>query len=191
MKNLRKQIQLALDTFKAGKLSEAEKLAKKLINTNPKVVFLYNLLGLILVEKKDFNKALEYYEKGIKIDPKEAVIYNNIAILFYNNWFSGNAKKIENLYKKSISLNENIPETYNNLGNLYKDINKYDDAIKNYEEAIKKDKKFSFAYLNLATTYISLGRINDAKIIQSKNTKAVPLYNLSLSTFIIRRLLSN
>ena len=68
MENLKKQIQHAVDAFKSGRILEAEDLTGKLIDSNPNVVFLYNLMGLILVEQKEIDQALSYYEKGIKID---------------------------------------------------------------------------------------------------------------------------
>ena len=39
-------------------------IAKKLIDANPKVVFLYNFLGLISAEQKKIDIALKYYEEG-------------------------------------------------------------------------------------------------------------------------------
>ena len=48
MESLKKQIQLAVDAFKSERILEAEDLTRKLIDSNPRVVFLYNLLGLIL-----------------------------------------------------------------------------------------------------------------------------------------------
>ena len=52
MENLKKQIQSVVDIYKSGDLAKAELLSKKLIKSNHKVVFLYNLLGLILVDQK-------------------------------------------------------------------------------------------------------------------------------------------
>ena len=92
-----------------------------------------------------------------------AEIYNNMGILFFKNKYSGNSKKIEDFYKKSISLNENIPEPHSNLGNLYKFQNNHVEAIKCYKKAIEINPKFSFALLNLASLYLSLGDIDDAK----------------------------
>ena len=43
MENLKKQIQHAVDAFKSGRILEAEDLTRKLIDSNPKVVFLYTL----------------------------------------------------------------------------------------------------------------------------------------------------
>ena len=50
------------------------------------------------------------YEKGIKIDPNFAIIYNNLGLLFTENKFD--EKKGEDFYKKSISLNQKIPELH-------------------------------------------------------------------------------
>ena len=80
MENLKKKIQLAVNAFKSGRILEAEDLARKLIDSNPNVVFLYNLMGLILVEQKEIDQALSYYEKGIRIDSNFAEIYNNQTI---------------------------------------------------------------------------------------------------------------
>ena len=106
MENLKKQIQQAVDAFKSGRILEAEDLTRKLIDSNPKVVFLYNLMGLILSAQKEEDKALEYYEKGIKIDPNFAMIYNNLGLLFAND--ESDNIKAENFYKKAISLDKII-----------------------------------------------------------------------------------
>ena len=68
MEKLKEQIQSIVDIYKSGNLLEAEFLTGQLINNNPKVVFLYNLLGLILAEQKKDDQAMKCYEKGIDID---------------------------------------------------------------------------------------------------------------------------
>ena len=52
MQSLKEQIQEVVDIYKSGNLSRSEILTKKLIKANPKTAFLYNLLGLILVDQK-------------------------------------------------------------------------------------------------------------------------------------------
>ena len=132
MEKLKKQIQSIVDIYKSGNLSKAEHLTKKLISNNPKVVFLYNLLGLILVEQKKTDQGMEWYERGIKIDPNFAMIYNNIGLLFFERKTSDNIKKAENFYIKAISLDKKIPEPQNNLGNLYNYVDKVEEAIDCY-----------------------------------------------------------
>ena len=82
MKNIEKKIEEIVSLFKSKKLLKAEKYNKALIIEYPKVVYLYNLLGLILSEKKQPLEALEYYNKGLEIDPKNSMIYNNIGSIY-------------------------------------------------------------------------------------------------------------
>ena len=67
MENLQKQIQSVVNIYKSGNLNQAEILAKKLNYENPKVVFLYNLLGLIFVDQGKIDQAIDYYKKGLVI----------------------------------------------------------------------------------------------------------------------------
>ena len=182
MEKLKKQIQEAVDFFKSGKISKAQQLSKKLIITNPKVPFLYNLLGLISVKLEKIDIALKYYENGIKIDPNYPQIYNNIGILLFNYKYSGNVEKIENFYKKSISLNQNLPETHNNLGSLYESINKFDKALDCFKRAITADNKFFHAYHNLGNIYTSMGNFDEAKRYLHKSIKINPYYTNSHRT---------
>ena len=67
MEKLKKQIQSIVDIYKSGNLSKAEHLTKKLISNNPKIVFLYNLLGLILVEQKKLIKEWSGMKEALKL----------------------------------------------------------------------------------------------------------------------------
>ena len=127
MEDLKKKIQVAVDALKSQRFNEAENLTKKLIIENPKIVFLYNLLGLILVQQEKFDEALECYKKGIEVDPNFAMSYNNLGLLYINN--KSDSKKAEYFYKKAISINPKLTESYNNLGTLYKSLDKFDLAI--------------------------------------------------------------
>ena len=163
MQKLKEEIQFALNIFKSGNLSKAEHASKKLIKANPNVVFLYNLLGLILSGQGKSEQAIECYEKGIKIDPKFAMIYNNLALLLVNKQSSSDMKKAENYYKKSISLNEKIPEPHSNLGSLYNFRGKYKDAVDCYKKALSINSKFAAAHFNLGTVFITTGKFIEAR----------------------------
>ena len=67
MENLKKEIQQVINLYQSEKFSKAEALGKKLLEKNPKVPFLYNLLGLILMGLKKNDEAIKCYEKGINI----------------------------------------------------------------------------------------------------------------------------
>ena len=182
MENLKEEILEVVNIYKSGNLDKAEKLTTELIKKNSKVAFLYNLMGLILSGKENFDKAKNYYEEGLIIDPNYAMIYNNLGLLYLNKkelYFDNkkdneNIKKAEGLFKKSISLNEEIPEPQTNLGSLYSNLNKIDDAIECHKKSIKINKRFYFAYLNIANVYVSIGKFNEAKTNLKKAIKIKP-----------------
>ena len=168
MEDLKKKIEEAVELYKSRNFAKCEEVTKKLINLNSKVVFLYNLLGLVLYELNRIEEAVESYEKGIKLDPNYAMIYNNLGLIYYNKSskvkdYDSNIKKAEELYKKSLKLNPKIPEANSNLGNLYNSIGNNNESIKYHNLAIKSDPKYFYSYHNLAHVYISIGNFTEAK----------------------------
>ena len=160
MEILKKKIQTILNLYNSGKFSKAELLCKDLIKSNPKVVYLYNNLGLILTARKKIDQAIFWYEKGLKIQPRYAMIYNNLGAIYK---LKKDIKKAEYYYKKSIELDDKIPDAENNLANLYISINRFTEAIKCYKNAIKKNKNFVVAHHNLALAYKTLGEFKNAE----------------------------
>ena len=88
MDTLQKKIQHLLNLFKLNNLSKAELFGKELIKENPNNVILYNILGLILTYQKKTDEAIKWYEKGITINPDFAMIYNNLGMIFKNDFIS-------------------------------------------------------------------------------------------------------
>jgi len=168
MNDLKEKIQASVNLYKSGNFIKCEETTKILIEQNPKVVFLYNLMGLALTALKRNDEAIKVYNKGIKIDPNYAMIYNNLGTIYYgkNSFaedYQSNIKKAEQLYKKSINLNPKIPEANSNLGNLYNSIGKNEESIKYHKLAISADRKYLFSYLNIANVYIAIGDFSNAR----------------------------
>jgi len=174
MDKLKEEIKLAVNIFKSGNLLKAEEVSKKLVKQNPQIAFLYNLLGLISVNRKKVDEAKDWYEKGLKVDPKYAMIYNNLGLLYFDKKTKENCKKAEDCYKKSISLDKNIPEPHTNLGSLYSWLNKNKEAIECHEKAIQIDPKSAGSHYNLSNVYISLGKFKEAIINLRESIKLNP-----------------
>jgi len=184
MNDLKEKIQIVINLYKTGKFAKCEEFANKLIELNPKMVFLYNLLGLALTAQKRDDEAVECYNKGIKLDPNYAMIYNNLGTIYYNKNsigkdFERNIKKAEELYKKAIKLNPKIPEANSNLGNLYNSIGKNDESIKYHKLAISADAKYLYSYLNIANVYVAIGDFNEAKKYLNESIKLNPNFTSS------------
>tara|TARA_B100001123_G_scaffold382087_1_gene452974 strand:+ start:707 stop:2260 length:1554 start_codon:yes stop_codon:yes gene_type:complete len=160
MENLEKEIKNTLDLFKSNKFSDAETNVKKLLEQNPKVPFLYNLLGLICAAQKKDDEAIMHYEKGISINPDYSMIYNNLGTIYKSK---KDYIKSESYYKKSLKLNDKIPEAHNNLGNLYNNLNRHEEAIKCFDKSIKINSNFYIGHYNLGVLYKSIGKFEKSK----------------------------
>jgi tetratricopeptide (TPR) repeat protein len=101
----------------------------------------------------------------------------------------GNFEKAKNLFKKVISINNNIPEVYNNLGSIYLNEKNFKEAIKYLNQAIKLNPKLSIAYLNLGIIY---QKVNDFKLAEENYLQSILFnkYNL-LALFNLGNLYSD
>jgi len=163
MDNLKTKVQFIVNLYKLKNLIQGEKEAKKLLREYPNVVFLYNILGLILVDLKKFDDALACFERGLKVNPKNidnALIYNNLGSIYL---YRENFLEAEVCFKKSINVNKKNPEAMNNLGNLFLKQNKYKDAIDSYKKVIDINSNFLPSHYNLAILYKSIGNFIKAK----------------------------
>ena len=177
IENIKLKIQSIVDLYKSGDLSKAELLNKKLIEYHSKSAFLHNLLGLILAGQEKIEEAIQSYEKGINVDPKFAMTYNNLGLLYFH--YKSDNEKAENLYKKSISLDSKIAEPHNNLGTLYNALDKFKEAIDCYKKAIHVNPKFAQPHHNIGNVYTAIGNFKKATIHFKESIKLNPSYSNS------------
>jgi len=76
-------------------------------------------------------------------------------------------------YERALQYSPESPVLYNNLGILYGDMNRLDDAIHMFEKAIEVEPKYIYAYHNLGKAYHLTG----------EDKKAVALYEQLLEVF--------
>ena len=163
MENLKSKIQFLVNLYKSKNLNKAEIYAKKLLRENSRIVYLYNILGLILNDLNKTDESIDCFQRGIKINPKNidvALIYNNLGTVYF---YRRNYFEAENCYKNAININNKNFEAYNNLGNLFIQQNEYDKGIYNYKKSIEINEKFIPAIYNLAIAYKNIGNFTESK----------------------------
>ena len=104
---------------------------------------IYYLFGNAYNDKKEYDKAIEAFEKAIEINPKKDEAYYNM----------GNAYNDKKEYDKAIEINPKKDEAYYNMGNAYNDKKEYDKAIEAFEKAIEINPKDAKAYYNMGYAY--------------------------------------
>ncbi|MCB2196648.1 MAG: CHAT domain-containing protein [Bacteroidetes bacterium] len=181
-----------LNFGKAGKLDSAlfftEQALHILEGTKTKESTLlantYQSLGIISRHLGKFDDALKYYDQSEIIYKQNkqknllAYLYSNKSIILkaQNNYVKANdylMQAITIFNQDSIKFKDQLANSYNNLGNIYSNQRKYDEAIKFYKKslALKGESKKSYStYGNLALSYKEL---KDLKLAETYHLKAI------------------
>ena len=153
MDEIKIKIKEAISYHQNGDFENAEILYKEVLFLEPLNFNSNHLLGVIFIQREQFDKGIELIYKAISINPNIAWPYNNV----------GNALKDIRKYEealvnlnKAISLDKNFIDAYNNRGNVLFEMKKYKEAIISYEYALLNDDKYLDSYFNLAQLYIEL-----------------------------------
>ncbi|KAG9246403.1 hypothetical protein BJ878DRAFT_497313 [Calycina marina] len=84
-----------------------------------------------------YNKAVEFFDKALQLDPKNAYAAQGIAIALVED---------KRDYKAALTIFAKIrdtikdPNVFVNLGHIFSDLRQYSKAIENYEMALYRDK---------------------------------------------------
>jgi tetratricopeptide (TPR) repeat protein len=162
IKLLVKELQNLFFIKNFGKIiKEAEMAIKKY----PKISIFYNLMGLALTQLGKNNEAKLILEKGLKVNPSDLAIINNLANVNKNIF---NYIEAEKLYKLSISKKKDYINAYVNYGNLEKDLNKFNNAISLYKTSLIYNNKIPEVFYSLAMANQSLGNFKESELYAYK-----------------------
>lgn len=139
-------------------------------------------LGLAYLQLGQFDKAISELEAALKLNPNKAKIYLNLGRAYCkNSQFDKALQKLNMALELDLS-----PVVYYELGNVYLDMGKPEDAIKYYKDALRLDSSYSPAYNALGTIYNEQGRYAEAlqafeKAAQTGSDSPINHYNLGLA----------
>jgi sperm-associated antigen 1 len=118
--------------FSNPKEEAAERIGKRKQAENER------LKGNDLMKSRDYELAIECYNKSLELDPNEASTYSNRALAYINR--KQYSKAIEDA-NKSIELDPEYIKAYYRRGKAYESTQKYELAIKDYEFILEKEPK--------------------------------------------------
>lgn len=126
------------ECFERGELKKAESMYLRILDKEPDDATLYNKLGLIYLQDKNFKDAKSALKQALKLEPENDTFYNNLGLVYYE--MEDYDEAIE-AYEKSVAINDKLASRLVNLGLAYFMIKKYRKAADNYEKAIILDPR--------------------------------------------------
>ncbi len=130
-----------------------------IIKNAPKKARGYNNYAVAIAEEGQFEKAIPYFRKAIKMDPFYPDPWSNIAVCFST---INQVDMAINQLEKAIQINPYYPEFYNNLASFYLTKKNYPEVEKLIAYAIKLRPHYGKAYFNLGQCLYEQGKKEEA-----------------------------
>ena len=105
----------AVQWHQAGRLSEAEHAYRRILIENPEHSDALHLLGVIALQTRNLEPALELIQKAVDLRPDGAVYRSNLGQVLEQ---MGRPKQAEQAYREAIAIDSACAEALNNLGRL-------------------------------------------------------------------------
>ena len=142
---------------KLNQFDSLEEKTREVIENHPRVSILYNILGIALQKKGDFNESILNFNQAINIQPNFDQAHNNLGNVLKD---IGKFKEAIISYQQALKLNPNYAEAYSNLGNTLGELGKFKEAIANHQQALKLNPKYTLFDYNEALIRLTLGEFD-------------------------------
>ncbi len=156
-------IATALETagklYLAGRLVDAERVCRQIIERNPNVPDAYNLWGVVKSAQGDFAGAAAMIGRAIELNGATSSYCANLGEV---ERLAGNLDQAEAALLKAIELDAGSAQAHSNLGIVYFEREEYERAAAVYERAIALQPDFPEAHNNLGNAYRALERPKEA-----------------------------
>jgi Tfp pilus assembly protein PilF len=122
----------------------------------------YNNLGVVFKERKEFDKAIEQFEKSLRANRNYTAVYYNLGDVQYR---LGNYEEAVAYFKRALTGKFN-PQLHldilNKLGRTYSAMGQTDKAIETFQEAVRLFPASVILLNNLGVQYIRHDQIDSA-----------------------------
>ena len=120
--------------------------AMELDPTPEDIPSIYSYMGVCLKELQEYREALKVLDKGIAADPDRTDIHNLMGFCHFK--LKEHEAAID-CFKNILKLNPSSAIDYANIASNYRDMGKYENAVRYYKIALELDPSIEFARENL------------------------------------------
>lgn len=164
----RLQIGLGMALYSRGMYEEAVKALLTAADLNPSDPRCYMFLSKAYDSSPNqAEEVIQRFRRYSELEPSNALAQYYYAMGLWKGKRAEGAgldfEVVESLLKKSIALDEKLPEAHVQLGNLYADQHEYAKSIPEYVRALELNPNLPDAHYRLGTDYVHLGQKDRAQ----------------------------
>jgi len=108
---------------------------------------------------KDYGSAVANYQKALRANPKDSMLYNKLAIAEFQFGENSAARKT---LRQAVKLDPHNAIAFNNLGVIDLMDRKYKASVNHLKQALALDESDATAHVNLAEAWMDLKQVDRA-----------------------------
>ncbi len=151
---------LGAEALMAGDLETAKKLLTVATGIAPGFDKALNNMGVCLARGGDDEAALAFYQKGLAIDPDNAMILTNLTRLYQQ---TGRAAEAEKLLTRLEDSNAANPFFFIYQGEMALSRGESDKALDYMVRALREDSELPEVHVGFVKVYVALGDLEKAR----------------------------
>lgn len=153
-------LQLALEHHQAGRLSEAEKIYRQILGTEPDNADALHFLGLVAHQVGKHEEAIELIEKAHRYARPSPLSLNSLGLAYLA---SNRPREAKRCFTKALALKPDYAEAHSNLGAALHGLGQPKDAERSYRRALAIKPDLDTAHYNFGSLLSALGRWEEAE----------------------------
>jgi len=117
--------------------------------------------GVMLFKKQEYSLAAGYLEKAAMLEPSNGAYWNTYGLVLSQ---MGELDAAIDAFNKALSVQSGMTDIHNNLGMVYTEQQRYEDALVEYG-LVLQDKTYptpEFAYFNIGLLKLKQGKTDEA-----------------------------
>jgi adenylate cyclase len=157
-------------------LEKATGLAQKAVAMDDSDSNIHSLLSNLYSVKGDYDKAIAEGERAVALDPNGSIANYNYA---YSLLFADRPREAIPGFEKAIRLNPlGNSLLFNMLGLAYVLTGQFEEAVSSLKQAIQRSPDNYLPHMNLAVTYIAMGREKEARAEAAEVLRINPKFSV-------------
>ena len=179
---LQQAFEEGLQLHQSGRLSDAEKAYRRVLQADPEHSDAVHFLGIVAMQTGNLLPALDLVEQSIDLRPDGAIYRNNLGQILERLDRSDEAAAA---YRKAIELDAGYAEAHNNLGRLLQGEDDLANAESCFREAIRLDKGYADPHTNLGNLFKDRGDLDEAIIAYRRAIAINPTQSFVYSNLLL------
>ena len=147
-------IEDAIRHHEAGRLREAERLYRSMLDDEPAHPDALHLLGVLLTQLGEYQGAAEHIRAALDVERDSALFESSLAQAYFR---SGKLAEAIEMLERVVAREPDSFQAFSDLGAAYQESGVLDRAIEAYRRSITLNPGLAVVHFNLGTAFKQLG----------------------------------